>query len=84
MNIINNVHLNYISGAGLKLSGEDYSSEKNYSYVAFTPQFDGSLPPELQQRIDAGESYHSMRSDLLAYSHYTMIMQAIYPELYTR
>lgn len=83
MNLINEEDLSYVSGAGLKMSGEDYTSTNNYNYVVFTPQFDGSTPPELQARIDAGESFHSMRSDLLAYAHYTLIMKTIYPELYT-
>lgn len=83
MKLINKEDLSCVSGAGLKISGEDYSSTDNYTYVVFTPQFDGSTPPELQARIDAGESFHSMRSDLLAYAHYTLIMKAIYPELYT-
>ncbi len=83
MQLLNNKHLEYVSGAGLKISGEDHSSTNNYTYIVFTPQFDGSMPPELQARIDAGESYHSMRGDLMAYSHYTLIMKSLYPELYT-
>lgn len=76
-------YLDQISGAGLKMSGEDKVSQDNYSYVVFTPQFDGTMPPELQARIDAGESFHSMQGDLMAYAHYTMLMQLVYPELYT-
>lgn len=83
MQLIDNIDLNYVSGGELRMSGEDYSNTQNYSYVVFTPQFDGSTPPELQARIDAGESFHSMQGDLLAYAHYTMIMKALYPGLYT-
>jgi len=83
MQVIDGLDLSYISGAGLKMSGEDYSSQNNYTYVVFTPQFDGSTPPELQARIDAGESFESMREDLMTYAHYTLIMKTLYPELYT-
>lgn len=77
------VNLDQISGAGLKMSGEDYSSQKNYSYVAYTMQFDGSMPPELQARIDSGESFYSMRDDLMVYSHHLALMQFYHPELFT-
>lgn len=76
-------NLDQISGAGLKMFGEDKVSQNNYTYVAYTMQFDGSMPPELQARIDAGESFHSMRDDLMVYSHHLALMQFYHPEFFT-
>lgn len=82
MNLINNIYLEQISGAGLTISGEDYSSEKRYSYVVYTMQYDGSMPPEFQKRIDEGESYHSMRSDLMTYNIHISIEKYYNPHLF--
>lgn len=83
MQIINNSDLNYISGAGLIMSGEDKCTEYQYSYVVYTMQYDGSMPPELQARIDAGESYRSMQSDLMTYSIHLSLEKYYNPHLFT-
>ncbi len=55
--------------------------ERNESNI--TIQFDGSMPPELQARIDSGESYSSMRGTLIAYNLIINNLKAIHPELFT-
>ena len=73
-----------VSGAiRYEYTEESYTTFREYESVTFTIQFDGSTPPELQKRIDAGESYESMKLDLLVYQHLLYRYRFYYPERFT-
>lgn len=58
-------------------------SRATESRTIFTMQFDGSTPPEFQQRIDAGESFESMQKDLRMYHVIRMMMKNRNPNLFS-
>lgn len=65
-----------------------YDEEHHHSFSttngsAFTMQWDGSLPPEFQARIDSGESFKSMQDDMRDYLMITRTLQFFHPELFT-
>lgn len=69
-------------GAELVFDISQRYTTNHYSSVAFTLQYDGSMPPELQARIDAGESYDSMKMDLFVYSLMYEQCKMLYPDLF--
>jgi hypothetical protein len=84
MNLLNIEETKFVSGAvNMTYTEESKSNFKEYSYVAYTMQYDGSLPPEFQKRIDAGESFRSMQSDMMAYQYHLHVMKSLYPEMFT-
>jgi hypothetical protein len=72
-----------VSGAeGATASTEHWSINKTIECEPWTLTFDGSLPPQLQARIDAGESFDSMRSDLMAWNLIMATLQVYHPEYF--
>ena len=73
-----------VSGAiKFEYTEESYKTFREYESTSFTIQFDGSTPPELQKRIDAGESFDSMKQDLVVYQHLLYRYRFYYPERFT-
>lgn len=63
-------------------STEHWSSNKTIECEHWDLTFDGSLPPQLQARIDAGESYESMKHDLMAWNLIMATLQVYHPEYF--
>lgn len=84
MNLLNIEEIKFVSGATtFNYTEESKGGTQNYSYIAYTMQYDGSLPPEFKKRIDAGESFRSMRDDMMVYQCHLQIMKNNYPEMFT-
>jgi len=85
MNIINNKETHSVSGGYVNLSYENNCklSRTTETRIIFTMQFDGSTPPEFQTRIDAGESFESMKADLRMYHTIRHMMKAQNPQLFS-
>ncbi|CAB4128546.1 hypothetical protein UFOVP270_9 [uncultured Caudovirales phage] len=83
MHQIDWVHTLQVSGAeGPTASTEHWSIDKTIDCEHWTLTFDGSLPPELQARIDSGESFNSMKSDLMAWNIIIATLRTYHPEYF--
>lgn len=77
------IETSQVSGAeGGTGSTEHWSSDKTIQCESWTLTFDGKLPIQLQARIDAGESFDSMRSDLMAWNLIMATLQVYHPEYF--
>jgi len=85
MNIITSKQIHQVSGGYINLSHEHklITTRTTETRTIFTMQFDGSTPPEFQQRIDAGESFESMKADLRMYHTIRLMMKANTPHLFS-
>jgi hypothetical protein len=85
MNIITDKQVHQVSGGYINISHEHrlINTRTTETRTIFTMQFDGSTPPEFQQRIDAGESFESMQKDLRMYHVIRMMMKRDNPHLFS-
>ncbi len=86
MRQLDKIYLEMISGAAQMT----FDIEQKYIHYiersepfAITFQYDGSMPPELQARIDSGESWESIRPVLILYNIAINQIRSVYPEMFT-
>ena len=70
----------YITAGYQESSGVSYQSSETYT---ITFQYDGSMPPEIQAKIDAGASWTELAPVLTLYSMAINDLKTRYPERFT-
>jgi len=83
MLLLNEVQVRSISGGiYINYDSDHWSSNKKIEGNPFTIQFDGSLPPEFKARINAGESFESMKNDMRDYLMIVEVLKTFHPEMF--